>query len=236
MELSKNTPEQMYQLPNIKAKNTQNKRELIPQPHFETPIYERKNPEVANKDDYETFDRKQLRNNAYKQIYNPPMLPQGNHSSPKKINHEIENKTEISEISNQEFDYKDKLHGSALNVTYKPYTLQDYKTIKETKYKCLGGLGANIGGNEWLAKRTQMQKMYEFAKKAQLTNQEKLEGLARRSMEVTKNMSLEKEQAKNYKKRVEEYAKKIPKPSGYKINEVSLRKFMQKKLPEEINN
>lgn len=36
------------------------------------------------------------------------------------------------------------------SVTYKPYSLKEFKSLKEqTKQQRLGGLGANIGSDNW---------------------------------------------------------------------------------------
>ena len=45
---------------------------------------------------------------------------------------------------------------------YKPYTLKDYKEI--INVDTLGGLGANIGTEEWEKKKEKMDKMSEYAK------------------------------------------------------------------------
>ena len=48
---------------------------------------------------------------------------------------------------------------------YKPYTLKEYKESREIQSKVLtqvGGLGPNIGGEEWLKKKEKLDKMNEF--------------------------------------------------------------------------
>lgn len=57
--------------------------------------------------------------------------------------------------------------GNRNSVNYKPYTLREYKDNfdKEEKAnsKKRGGLGANIGGDEWLKQQQKRQRMKEFA-------------------------------------------------------------------------
>lgn len=47
---------------------------------------------------------------------------------------------------------------------YKPYTLREYKDKEEkNSSKNRGGLGANIGGDEWLKQQQKRERMKEFA-------------------------------------------------------------------------
>jgi hypothetical protein len=53
------------------------------------------------------------------------------------------------------------------SVNYKPYTLRQYKEIVEQEPqftdKTRGGLGANIGGEEWQKENEKRQRIKEFA-------------------------------------------------------------------------
>ena len=57
--------------------------------------------------------------------------------------------------------------GSRRSVNYKPRTLREYKEMIEKEdpftYKVRGGLGANIGGDEWQKQNEKRQRMKEFA-------------------------------------------------------------------------
>ncbi len=61
----------------------------------------------------------------------------------------------------------DSKSGSRRSVNYKPYTLREYKDMsnKEVNFveKKRGGLGANIGGDEWQKQQEKRQRMKEFA-------------------------------------------------------------------------
>lgn len=47
---------------------------------------------------------------------------------------------------------------------FKPYSIQDYMKIKPSKYFKLGGLGANIGNDQWLNKKTVIDRRGTYAK------------------------------------------------------------------------
>ncbi|OMJ96043.1 hypothetical protein SteCoe_425 [Stentor coeruleus] len=54
---------------------------------------------------------------------------------------------------------------------FKPYTLQDYKTIKSDKYYELGGLGpSNIGSEEWKKKKEMFEKRLSYGKQVMQVN------------------------------------------------------------------
>ena len=66
----------------------------------------------------------------------------------------------------QDNDSIQTYNSSAKKSGYKPYTLKEYKESRETQSKAstqVGGLGPNIGGEEWLKKKEKLDKMNEFA-------------------------------------------------------------------------
>ena len=72
---------------------------------------------------------------------------------------------------------------------YKPYTLREYKEIVDSEqqftYKKRGGLGANIGGDEWQKQNEKRKRMKEFA--SRVKHQSKLAGDGMRRTSQTQN-------------------------------------------------
>ena len=93
---------------------------------------------------------------------------------------------------------------------YKPYTLKDYKEIMNVD--TLGGLGANIGTEDWNKKKEKMDKMNEYAKNIF----KKTKGNKNKNSDL-KN---KKKEEISTRKRASEYSKLIrPKSSGHvKVN------------------
>lgn len=57
---------------------------------------------------------------------------------------------------------------------FRPYTLQDYQSIKPNNYYILGGLGpSNIGTEDWLRKKQLIDKRNEYGRKVVKVNREK---------------------------------------------------------------
>ena len=51
------------------------------------------------------------------------------------------------------------------NGTYKPYTVKDYKQLQSTVQSLrMGGLGANIGSEEWERAKRKAEAAQEYAK------------------------------------------------------------------------
>lgn len=80
-------------------------------------------------------------------------------------------------------------------VNYKPYTLREYKDTfdKSNNFgnKHRGGLGANIGGDEWQKENEKRKRMREFA--SRVKNQRKLiDGSMRRTSQTQDTESREK--------------------------------------------
>lgn len=93
---------------------------------------------------------------------------------------------------------------------YKPYTLQDYKDTNMQRYTVLGGLGPNVGGEDWRAKKAKLERMTEYARGAQRANVMRL--LTERSVYVGKPTNPGTERAAEKQRRMADYAKRVPKP------------------------
>ena len=133
-------------------------------------------------------------------------------------NHQVTNKKKLRPISAQNIS---KMNNTTINSNYnknnittytncttrceyKPYTLKDYKEI--VNVDTLGGLGANIGTEEWEKKKEKMDKMSEYAKNLLKRNKNKSTGKIK-----TKNNKDEI----STRKRANEYSKLIrPKSTG----------------------
>ena len=117
--------------------------------------------------------------------------------------------TNYSNITNLTINNKSNLT-NINRFEYKPYTLKDYKEI--INVDTLGGLGANIGTEEWEKKKEKMDKMSEYAKN--IFNKTKT--LKNKNNHL---MNKKKEEIST-RKRASEYSKLIrPKSSGpYNIN------------------
>ena len=88
---------------------------------------------------------------------------------------------------------------------YKPYSLKEYKErhLDPSAYR-MGGLGANIGTEEWEKQNNKVQAMKEFASKV------KIENRARSMNPPKQRKEIEKEKSKREK--AIEFAKNVPKP------------------------
>lgn len=93
------------------------------------------------------------------------------------------------------------------SVAYVPYTLNDYRVIKEDKYYQLGGLGAiSVGTEEWKNKKVSMDRRNEYARKVNMANGKWL---------LTQNPWMERQEEAKVKSKCEkglEFAKNIPRP------------------------
>lgn len=76
------------------------------------------------------------------------------------------------------------------SVNYKPYTLREYKDLENKNlpqtdqpfpYKTRGGLGADIGGEEWKKQHDKRQRMKEFANRVKHQHQLAGDGMRRTS-------------------------------------------------------
>ena len=92
----------------------------------------------------------------YQNLYNNGAL-----SSENKINYTSNNKINLNK------SYKNK-------ITYEPYTLIDYKNKFENinNRKLLGGLGANIGGEEWVDRQKKLERKKQYSEYVKNDNEE----------------------------------------------------------------
>lgn len=88
---------------------------------------------------------------------------------------------------------------------FTPYTLKDYHSIKPQTYYQLGGLGPNVGSEEWLQKKNLNEKRINYGLNVYLINAARLPLLP---MNVKK--SVEKEE--NPRDRAWRFAQNVPKP------------------------
>ncbi|CAI2365535.1 unnamed protein product [Moneuplotes crassus] len=89
--------------------------------------------------------------------------------------------------------------------SYKPYSLKEYRK-KEVGSKThrMGGLGANIGSEEWEKQNSKLQVMKQFSSRVKVSNKITLESMPKKRREPVKEVSkLEK---------ALEFAKNVPKP------------------------
>ncbi len=72
-------------------------------------------------------------------------------------------------------------HADVGRLTYKPYTLKDYENVKpQQRYYQLGGLGANIGTPDWVARKRRADRLHQFGHSVQLINRIYFEKLRRK--------------------------------------------------------
>jgi hypothetical protein len=95
------------------------------------------------------------------------------------------------------------------NSSYKPYSLKDYKVIKDKDGVQLGGLGSNTGTDDWQKVKEKRDKMLEFSQNVKLFNAN-----AQRTSGSEYNFKPRREKEKSPSKRdvALEFAKNVPKP------------------------
>ena len=89
---------------------------------------------------------------------------------------------------------------------YKPYTLKEYKEKHDNDPKMLkmGGLGANIGTEDWVKRNNKLKAMKDFASRVKVENRAKSLNPAPKRKEMPKE--------KSNRQKALEFAKNIPKP------------------------
>ena len=105
---------------------------------------------------------------------------------------------------------------------YKPYTLKDYKEIMNVD--TLGGLGANIGTEEWEKKKEKMDKMNDYAKNIFKKS---------KGMKNKINKKKKKNEQISTRKRASEYSKLIRPKSSNHFNIITIKQ-KNSKINEEI--
>eukprot|EP00347_Sterkiella_histriomuscorum_P023753 403333506 len=96
---------------------------------------------------------------------------------------------------------------------YKPYTVKEYKQMVTTQQSSkLGGLGANIGGEDWEKAKRKQEQAAEYARQLKLQNMAKPPAMKR-------NMN-DKPKEKTSRDKAIEFSKNLSKPklNGYKAN------------------
>lgn len=110
--------------------------------------------------------------------------------------------------------------------TYKPYTLKEYKERHADGAQLkMGGLGANIGTDDWVMRNSKLQAMKNFASKVNVENRARSQNPPPRRKE-------EKKEVSNRKKALE-FAKNIPKP---KVPEKRKSKVKQSNIEQNDDN
>jgi hypothetical protein len=103
--------------------------------------------------------------------------------------------------------------GGIRKSAYRPYTLKEYKESKDVQGKALtqlGGLGPNLGGEEWQKKREKIEKMNNFALGVKIVNAQKLPPASMRKPKM------EEIPGKSKRDAMIEFAKNVPKPRARK--------------------
>ena len=103
---------------------------------------------------------------------------------------------------------------------------------KESKYYKLGGLGANIGGKDWMVKREKQARMTEYGKAIMNINRVRSITAGNRPPLPRSQLSNNENEAKLRKNKMLEYAKHIPKPKQSRINYLCLEKINTEELNE----
>ena len=177
-----------------------------------------------------------------------PYLIQNNYQNTEnnKISNNPPNKKKLrpisaQNISNNNRSYLTNNNNNITNLTinnksnmtninryeYKPYTLKDYKEIMNVD--TLGGLGANIGTEEWNKKKEKMDKMSEYSK-----------NIFRKTKTIKNkgNINNKKKEEISTRKRANEYSKLIrPKSSGhFHVNVVKRNNYGINNKLNVINN
>lgn len=145
----------------------------------------------------EVIDRKNLSNAAHQQL---------EHHSSTPVNLAVASSRKKPEAENL------KASGNPLSrAEYKPYSLKDYKEIKPSKYYELGGLGANIGNEQWKSRHEKLEKMSQYARRANSYNRDLRQG-KKCPPPGTKRLAPEAKAVLERKERMKEYARNIPRP------------------------
>lgn len=144
------------------------------------------------------------------QPVNQPVIQEKKIAQPIKPQEEIQPNYQIP--VKEKIKKEDRMSSSEYSKKFKPYSLGDYKDIKPQKYYALGGLGANVGGNEWQVKKEKVQRMTEYAKCSKLMNKEQILANPARPPLHEKPKKTEQVEALKKKQRMLEYAKNVPKP------------------------
>ncbi len=153
---------------------------------FSNKVLKRNTPKAPEAEP--TFDRKHIRDTAYQQI-NPLHLSKMAPAEKPQRSYSLPRGDMEKKVSVMAGDQK-----------------------ATTKYYALGGLGANVGGEEWSAKKEKQARMTEYAKAVTKVNKSRPAVLSDKPPLPRKMVPEKVEEAKRKKEKMLEYSKRVPKP------------------------
>lgn len=96
---------------------------------------------------------------------------------------------------------------------YKQYTLKEFKELNQTTAnQKRGGLGPNIGSEEWQKRKEKLEKMQKFAANVNTYNVTKISVSNPEPKQKKSKVDEEREKARLARERALEFAKNVPKP------------------------
>lgn len=96
-------------------------------------------------------------------------------------------------------------------ITYKPYSLEDYNKIQKQGYIKLGGLGADLHNEKLIEKKEKINKIKEYAKEIAQINNSKISKQKAEGKPPFKSKTPEEPSSRE---KAKEFASKIPKPKS----------------------
>ncbi|OMJ68047.1 hypothetical protein SteCoe_34623 [Stentor coeruleus] len=109
------------------------------------------------------------------------------------------------QLSKTDSSHLNKSYENQTKKVFTPYTIKDYHAIKLKTYYQLGGLGPNVGTNEWMQKKQLMKKRLSYGKTVYYNNAAKLPLIPVKSFKDDKD-------EENSRTRSLKFAKSIFKP------------------------
>ncbi|OMJ69056.1 hypothetical protein SteCoe_33325 [Stentor coeruleus] len=109
------------------------------------------------------------------------------------------------QISKSNSNHLNKSYENQTKKEFTPYTIKDYHAIKIKTYYELGGLGPNIGTNEWIQKKKLIKKRLSYGKNVYYLNAAKLPFLPVKSF-------MDNKEEENSRTRALKFARNIVKP------------------------
>ena len=202
-------------------------------PQLPPPKFSKPGNAPAQKPADEVLDRKHFRDLAYQQIASIPTAPMP--SVPTPLSQKEFISPSESELTKKSTDFKStpgNENKQPRKIDYKPYTLEDYKGMRQQKYYKLGGLGADIGNDAWKVKRDKLDRMTEYAKGANSLNRG-VRFAKKSAAPGTRVIPPEMEEAIRRKNKMKEYVKQIPKPRKHRTSENAVREGFDMGQDEE---
>ena len=105
---------------------------------------------------------------------------------------------------------------SKKEITYKPYSMNDYNKIKSQGNIKLGGLGADLQNEQLLEKKEKASKMKEYAKEISQLNNNKIKKQKTPTTSQPTPQEIEAAKLASVREKALEFASKIPKPKPKK--------------------